>query len=1205
MNKKLHYKTIHLKIIVFMVMCYIFCLSNPSFGAQNDTNLAQLIQQKKVTLNLKNVSIESILYEIKKQSGLGFILRKDVDVKLLGNMSLKVDNLSVAETLNKLFENSDYTYSIAEKVITIIKKPAKNSVSEKSIQSTISGTVLDSKKNFVVGATVLVKGSPNGAITDSKGAFLFTAEKTSIIEISFIGKKNVTLNWVDHIGPIVVEMVDDVLSMDDVVVTGYQNLSRRDAVMSQTTVKADDINIAGATSITDMLQGQVAGMIVTNSSSRAGSTPKIKIRGTSTLGNTDPLFVVDGIIQPDPIKINSVLGMVDDLKNIIGDQVSWLNPQDINTVTILKDASATAVYGSRASNGVIVITTKRPKFGDKLSISYRGTMTVAPGPNYDQFNYMNSQERIIFSEEAFAGGARYEKTPIMENNTYEGIYAKYLNGMMSQDDYFKRKNELELMNTDWFDILTRTAISQNHNISVSGASEKATYRISAGYNRTNGVEKGNNQDRFTANTSVSFQFNPKLSLTLGINASITDTKGYGPRVNPLKYATETSRSIPAYEKNGEYAYYKKFTTYLYNDQSPYLNYNFLNELENGNSSVDDNRFGANLTFNWKITKWLTYEFTGGANFAKTGRESYASEKTHYIATCYRGYDYGTVDPTDPWYTAALLPNGGEKYTSNASNRSYNIQNKLMVNHEFNPDNRLNVMLAMEVSSSANKDMWNTMYGFSADRGNFMSRPTLPSVFKSLSIRNPKEFGVLDNLYPSSPTISDFTNNFTSFFMTAAYSFRNRYVLNANLRNDMSNRFGQNTNNRFDPTYSFGLGWQMSEEPFMEEVSRVFSYVKFGITYGVQGNANLSTSPELILRQAGIVAPFEDYTAQIISIPNPNLGWERTKNWNYSVNIGLFNKVNLVVDYYHRSSNAIAKQDIPFSNGIKQMDMNAGKLYNNGFEATLSFNPVATKNFGINVSINSSKNWNKGGETSNILYYDDYLNGVSESVIREGYPVSAFWSYDFAGVNDKDGKPMFNNLDVPENVALADPTTVLVYSGQKEPDFTGGLNLSLRYRNLTLSSTFSLLLGGNKRLTSPYSNFPGGSFIPDATTNISKDLNNRWKKPGDVTDIPGVITGYNQIKTPFGYLPYSSGTGGLYDSSSALVVSSSFFRCRNLSLNYRFGDSVIQKIGFSSLTVGASVSNLFVIASDRYKGFDPELNNSVQPKGYSLSISIGF
>ncbi len=596
---------------------------------------------------------------------------------------------------------------------------------------------------------------------------------------------------------------------------------------------------------------------------------------------------------------------------------------------------------------------------------------------------------------------------------------------------------------------------------------------------------------------------------------------------------------------------------------------------------------------------------GGYSYNSVNTDKYSTERTFYIANKYRGYDYGTVTSTNPWYAAAQLPSGGELFSSTATQHSYNIQNKLMISKNFNENNRLNIMLGTEVRSSINHSTQTTFWGYVPDRGHMFVKPTPPEeIVPIATLHDDTGFGILNDLYNKRAAVSKRTDNFFSLFATLAYSFMNRYVFNFNVRNDASNRFGQDVNRRLDPTYSFGLSWRMSEEPWMASLHNIISDLNFKVTYGIQGNANLNKSPDVILQLSSIKKPYASYGSRISSIPNPNLSWERTQTWNFGLDFQLFNRFNIVADYYTRRSNAVIQQDIAYENGRKQMDINGGILYNNGIEVTVSFNPVNTKNFGINLSVNSSKNWNKGGETPFEPTYNDFLNGSSTSILKEGYPISAIWSWDFTGLNPENGSPEFANLEVDNEVAKLDPTTVLTYSGSTEPDFTGGINFGIRYKSFTLNTSFSLLLGGVKRLASPYKNFSNGVNIPETTENISRDVLKRWKKPGDeaYTNIPGLQTSSSLLKTPF---TSSITVMQVYANSDILIVKNSFLRCRDLGISWRMPSDITKKIGLSSFTASASVSNLFVIASKRFNGFDPELEDSVMPKNYSLSISVGF
>ena len=1129
-------------------------------------------------------------------------------MKAIQHITVDARQMMVRDVLEKCLENTGLSYVFKRNVI-VIQKAVKDEPEKNIVR--ISGKVTDEKDEPLPGVTVFVKGFIRGVgtSTDNAGRYSVSVPKVEKLSLvfSFVGMepKEIMYTGQDTINVVLREMVNE---MDEVTVvsTGYQTVNRKDMVGSYTTLKAEDIMLPAYSSIDQMLQGQVAGMVITNSSARAGASPKIQIRGTSTiLGNQDPIWVIDGIIQDDPIEINAGTGLIDDMRNIIGNQVSWLNPNDIETITVLKDASATAIYGSRASNGVIVITTKKGK-KDRLSINYTGNISISPAPRYDQFNVMNSQERVHFSEEAYNFGVRYQKTPIKQLHTYEGTLRMLMEGDITQDEYIANRNRLEVMNTDWLDILTRTAISHNHNLSVSGATSKVNYMISAGYSKNNGQEIGNSSERFTSRASVGIQFNEQIRVNFALDGTVGKNIGYAAGVNPLNYALTTSRALPAYNEDGSYAFYRIENTYKYNTsaQPDGLGFNILNELENSGSEVKNGRIGINLSFFWKLYPWLEYQFTGGYTYNNINSQSYVGENTYAIANKYRGYDYGTINPDDPWFNAAVLPFGGELFTSNATQNSYNIQNKLLISKSFNEDHRLNVMLGVEVRSTKNDNLSNTLWGYVKDRGNMLVRPTAQDKFTPIGSASQSGLGdIFDQIYSGKSKVESKTDNFFSVFATLAYSLKNRYVLNLNVRNDASNRFGQDVNNRFDPTYSLGLSWCVTEEKFMAN-QRWLTALNLKATYGIQGNALLNLSPELILQQQGVADIYNEYYSNISSIPNPQLSWERTRTWNLGMDMQLFNKVNVVVDYYSRRSNAVIQKDIAYENGLTSMKLNGGIVYNKGIEVTVNLTPINTKDFGLSFSVNSSKNWNTTGKSDFDVTVENYLEGNETMILKKGYSLGSMWSYAFAGLNGENGTPMFKNLEFSEeNPYNGDPTTYLVYSGQKNPYFTGGLNLSIRYRSFTLGSSFALLLGGKKRLTSPYSSMAAGIYMPKETSNVSKDLAKRWKKPGDekYTNIPGFIQGNQLLETQEG----NKNMMDMWAQSDALVVNSSFLRCRNLTLGWRLNQKMAKKMRVSNLTVSASVNNLFVIASKRFNGFDPELDNSVMPKNYSLGISVGF
>ena len=1174
-------------IIKLCFLC-VFSLSSLMIQAQDN---------QRISVDLREETLESVLWYLQNRTKFIFMYATE-DIANITDISVRAKDKTITEILDECLEGTNLTYEISGSAIVIKKR--------KTDKITISGWIRDTSGEALPGATVSVRGSKQGAIAGLDGHYTFSipAQEGLILTYSFIGMEKKTVKYTGKRTINVTLNNSSNTEIDEVVVTGYQNIQRRDLVGSITTVKAKDIIMPSYTTIDQMLQGRVAGMVVTNTSSRVGTAPKIQIRGTSTLlGNQDPLWVVDGIIQEDPLELDATSLMTNDLKNIIGNQISWLNPADIESISILKDASATAIYGSKASNGVIEITTKK-NTTDRLSVNYTSNFIIGTRPNYDQFNYMNSKERVLFSQEAFNWGTPYSAEPIKQMYTYEGLLNMYLSHDISSEEFLAQRNVLETQNTDWFKLLTRRAFSHNHNLSVSGGTNKFSYSASIGYNNSEGQEIGNDNERMTGRIALMLRPIEKLTINLTLNGSVSTTNGFFNEVNPMSYATNTNRIIDpdAYymQRNGYNSKTGKIQT---------LSYNFINERDNSGSKARSNFMSASLDVNWRILDWVTYQFTGGYSNNNSTNESWATERTYYIANEYRGYDFNSVTPTSAEFKAAQLPFGGILYTNDNNQYSYNIQNKLQFSKAFNPDNRLNALLGMELRSSTAKGTANKVWGYVPDRGERIVAPTIPS--EVITPNNPPTgWGILGDIYSRGWQRTDNTNNFLSFFATFAYSFKNRYVVNANVRNDASNVFGQDINHRIDPTYSFGLSWRASEEAFFQKHLKWITTLNFRGTFGIQGNALTRESPELILSQQGVQPGYNRYFSTIGQIPNPYLSWERTRNWNFGVDLELFRMFYMNLEYYTRRSNAVITVDLPFEYGIDDMKRNGGIIYNRGIEYTLSFTPIQKRDFSLNINLNASKNWNKGGETKIDRNTAMYLRGGSTQILKEGYPLSAFWSYSFAGLDGSNGKPMFNYVEVPdeEKSKSIDPTTYLVYSGETEPYFTGGLGFSFRYKSLSLNTSFSLLLGSKKRLPSPYSDFQGsGSMMPDPTKNVNRDLLNRWQKPGDevYTNIPGLPTWPIEIGWTLPNTDSAESAIEMWEKSDAMVVSGSFLRCRNIGLSWQMKKEWCDKIHAKNLAINFNMDNIFVIASKRFNGFDPELENSIMPRSFSLGLNIGF
>lgn len=1089
----------------------------------------------------------------------------------------------------------------------------------------ITGTVVDELGEPLPGAGVAVKnkqGIAKGVSTNMNGDFKIIVDLTQgdkELSVSFMGMKTKTVKLTANTGkePLQIQLFPDEELLDEVTIVedGYNRLPRKDMVGAFTTVKAEDIMMPAYQSIDQMLQGKIAGMSVVNSSARVGATPKITIRGTSTiLGNTSPLWVVDGVIQEDQLAIDMSSSITSDMRELIGNQISWLNPQDIDNITVLKDASATAIYGAKASNGVIVITTKKGVPG-RVSVNYTTNVSVRERPTYDMYDFMNSYERIQFSKEAYEAGVRYQTEPLPQIYTYEGLMAMFNKRMISEQEFSTYLQRLETVNTDWFDLLTRNSVSQSHNLSVSGGTQQYTYNASVGYSDNKGYELGNENDQITTRLSINGNINEKLSLNVTVNGSVRDSKGYGAGVNPYSYAMNTSRAIPAYEENGDRAFYSQYYTYQYNTllgSHNQYSYNIFNEMDNSYSKNRGTMFNASVNVTYKFLPWLSYQGTASMSNSINKGESYAGEKTAIVERLYRGYPYGTEKAGSEKYNAALMPYGGVLNQSNSNSRTFSTTQRLQVSKEFNTNHRLNAMLGVEVRSTESESESNTAYGFVPERGEIIVSPNLPAEFKPIGSDVTIGWGALSSLYNGGWNKTSTETNYVSFISTIAYSLMNRYVVNINVRSDASNRFGQDVNQQFDPAWSFGASWKIAQEPFVEKYMKWLDQMNLRFSYGIQGNVVSSISPEMIVRYQGLLQSYKEYYLTISSLPNPQLDWERTKSWNLGLDLSLFG-ITMNIEYYGRRTNAIIRQDIAQEYGVTSMPLNGGIITNQGIEFTLNYTPFRTKDFIWTIGMNASKNWNKSKTDDRTakadeLTHTDFLNGNSSRPLKNGYPLTAFWSYKFTGLDPNTGYPTFEHAtyDDVDGDGSVDPTTFLVYSGQSDPYFTGGFNTRVRYKSFELGADFALLLGSKKRLPNPYSTFTYGK-MPDIFSNLSKELNDRWKKPGDekYTNIPAL---YTSVKDLYNLnLP-----NGLYDNiysmwaqSDVRVADASFLRCTQISLSYSVPRNICSKIGLSRIQISANVNNLFVIASDDWKGYDPELGYTIQPRVYSMGLSVGF
>lgn len=1179
---KKHYK--RSSIVRYLLILF---LSGLSLNA-----LAQSITLKKSNENLKNV-----IEVFSKQAKVEFMYNDELISKY--KVTVDFDKTPFAEAMTSLFKGLPLKYITKNGAIVISPDNTKKVTSKpKGEEFTLHGKVTaKDDKTVAAGATVLVEGTTKGAIIGFDGKFSLKVRPGDILIISYMGMKDVRYTVGASKEDIRIEMERSNLAVDDVIVTGYGNIKAHENVGAVTTLSGKDLDQTANRSLSQMLQGKIAGLVVTNSSGMVGTRQKVKVRGTSTLlGNQEPVWVVDGMIQEDPLPFKTsefnAFGDVnpdniEQIRNFIGGAISWLNPNDIETITVLKDASATAIYGVKAANGVIVISTKRGKEG-KISVSYSGNFSMNQKSNYDKLNLMNSKDRVDVSREIIQGG--YILRSSLSDIGYEGAYKKYMNREISYEEFNRQAKAAETVNTDWLDILMRNSMSNSHSVSISGGSDRISYYSSLNANFNKGEDKSNQSESYGANISINAWIIPeKLSIDTRLSGSMNTTTGV--MVGAYDYASKTNRSIDAYTENGDRYFYP------YNGKDGGLLYNFENERDNSSNKNEQTSLNGSISVTWKIIKGLDFNASLGYALSNSDGSSYFTERSYNI-TQTRGYEFGTMTSADRKYKQSSLPHGGRYDYTQSKNFNYTARAQMSYNHTFKGEHRITGSLGYEMRSSKYGGYSGTRYGYIPDRGRTFSRPPL-SILSPIS-----DVGMIENdIYNSeNDNVTDRLSNYISGYMTAGYSYKERYIISGNVRSDASNRFGQDSKAKFLPVFSVGVRWNVAEEAWMLNQD-IVNNLALRASYGWQGNVAENFGPDLIAQVIGSPDDLTgEYYMKIKSLPYADLKWEKVKSYNFGADFGLFkNKLQMSFNYYYKRTNdMIVYLNVPMSFGIATMPINGGDMSNSGWDITLSTTPVRTKNFIWNLSFNTAKNNNK--IESKLEPKLDWRTAASGNLYKEGYAFSSIWGFKYLGPDPENGSPVhYLPKEGDPGIDPTDATTFMEYLGCLEPDFTGGLSTSFSYKNLSVSASFNLNIGSVRFLGNYVVDY---GDLPKSQDNMSREFNDRWRKKGDELR-PNVKPSLPKNVDHLSFLGGSAYTYEMYNYSDKRVVNGNFLRCNSISLSYTLPEKLVNKVGLGNLSISAGMSNPFKIVSKDFKGVDPEVATGSSPllKSYNFGISI--
>ncbi len=1198
-------------------MTFLICAIFWSFLVKADAQLGKLKPER----------LDSYLKKVERAYKVSFVYdAAEINKALVLNVPDATK--TIEESLEPLKEKH-ITYKLLGNQVILKLQPVFNTATIKK-DIVVRGTVKDKATGDPIpGVSVLIKGTKTVVATNSVGQYQITTGENATLVFRYIGYKTVE-QAVAGKTQIDVTLEEDAAQLKEVnvVSTGYQTLEKKTFAGASTLVKASDSERAGVTDVSRMLEGQVAGVTIQNVSGTFGAAPKIRVRGaTSFSGDNKPLWVVDGIILEDVINISNEALTTGDANTLIGSSVAGLNPDDIESFNILKDAAATGMYGARAMNGVIVVTTKKGRQTQgKPAISYRSNFTTYNKPVYADFDVMNSADQMAVLIEMQNKG--YYQVPGASRGVTGGPFYKMYNKTYEMDGNgnFLLKNDdaskiafltrYANANTDWFDVLFKNSLQQEHSLSINSGTDNFKSYASTSFTKDNGLTIGNSVERFTGNYRANFNVSDKLSAELLSTGSIRNQRTPGATslqqdvvygnyfrnfdINPYSYALNTSRMITPYDENGNLEYFRQ-------NSAPF---NILNELNTNYLNLGQLDFKVQANLSYKILPTLSYSLDGAYRFVKTETQISILESSN-MATSFRTVDDATsaggngnlyTDPDLPGsLPISVLPSGGFYKTSTDNLKSYYFRQNLNFNKTINADHNIAAFAAMEARYIDRQKESFDGIGYQFDNGGLVS--PYYKYFKEAAEEGRPYFGMGRNY-----------ERYTAFFGNAAYTYKEKYTVRLSGRYDGSNLLGKDATARWLPTWNVAASWNISDESFWPK-SDILYGAKLRGSYGLVASiGNATNSSAVFYNQISRRPGLSDQEALIYisNLENSELTWEKTKDLNIGLDVAfLKSRLNLTVDLYKRNIyDLIGALQTSGIGGEYTKVANYGAMSGKGIEFAIMGKAIDGPNFKWTTNFNFGINKNEVTEL-------DINPNIFRSVSANGapvvdYPQRSLFSIRFAGLNHDYGYPTFYGQDGKPTTYIYlqdDKLLDLKYEGPLDATFAGGFYNSFSYKNLSLSVLLGFSAGNMIRLN------PSSQSSFNDLSAMSRDILNRWVMPGDEahTSVPAIldqlsgskIVDANGSVVDIRY-PYN-----LYNFSTERVAKGDYIKLRQVSLSYNVPRSFSSKLGLSNASLSLVGNNLLLLHADkRLNGQDPEFyatGGVALPvsRQYTLSLRVGF
>lgn len=1046
--------------------------------------------------------------------------------------------------------------------------------------------------------------NPAGTMTDVNGHFELTLPVSiKFVVVSFIGYETLKVD-ISGKTDFTFRLKEESKQLDEVVVTGYQQIEKRKVTSAITTVKAEDIKTIGVASIDQMLEGQVAGVMATPTNGAPGAPAKMRIRSTVSLtGTTDPLWVLDGMIL-EGNDIPKDFGDKDNIDNLYNTSIAGVNPADIEDITILKDAAATAIYGARAANGVIVVTTKNGKKG-KMRVNASASVFYTLRPDLDKLNLMNASEKVDFE---LGLAAREDFT----YRSYKGEVARILSADGALNTFREGGfgalpteqqeaiNRLRSQGADWEKEVYQNALNQQYNLSFSGGSDLVTYYLSTGYYKEEGTTIGTGFERLNLTMKTNFNLldNLKLGASLFVTQNnrksyITDADAF---TNPANYTRTVNPYREIWQENGDYIYDRDIEGYSGED----LDFNLIEERENTDYTMKSLSVKPIITIDYQPVRGLKFSTQIALQLDKDRTEKFADKNSYFVRKYRQRSQY-----YDKGYKY-FLPDGGviQNWDSDMSQYQWKLQGEF--GRTFADKHDIDVMAGMEMRGDKSTSIHTKGFGYDPK-----ALTTQPLVFPSTI--NDKNNEIYRQYQKSM-----YENRYLSYFMTASYTYDNRYTFFGSMRYDGSNLFGVSKKYKYLPLWAVSGAWNVNRESFME-AAEWLSNLKLRASYGLQGNVDKNTSPFIVgtWGNTTILPDNNESSIVVTSPPNQNLRWEKTENWNVGLDAGFWkNRLSFSVDGYYRvSKDLIGQRDLPLENGFLYTTMNWAELTNKGFEFSLSSVNVKTRNFRWVTDFNIAHNKSKVNRVK--VPDNSYLPSL------EGYSVGALFALKTAGLDEK-GLPMFwkegnkvsfyDFFDIQysdwggglvfvdgSSVSPDDYRKMFTYVGTTEPKFTGGFINRFYYKNFDLTVSTSFILNQTVQET-PF--YHPTRVSPGA--NYSKRIFDVWSPENPQGKYPAIL-GPNtegELNLAYQWLD-GQDPANSFSNYDIWFKKRSYLRVNSIRLGYNLSEQVARKLHLASARLNVETRNPFAFGSS-YKGyFDPETYGNIYAQPIARTFSVGL